>query len=83
MCGYEGIVVVCRPASSKLSGSTESLKMPIKMEKNAPEKGSKIVPAKEVKDKSKSSKKTDSNKKTSQVWELVWFRTHRFCNAWF
>ncbi|ENN79924.1 hypothetical protein YQE_03743, partial [Dendroctonus ponderosae] len=47
-----------RPASSKLSGSTESLKMPIKLEKNAPEKSSKVA-VKEAKEKSKSSKKTD------------------------
>ncbi|KAH1003809.1 hypothetical protein HUJ04_003663 [Dendroctonus ponderosae] len=55
-----------RPASSKLSGSTESLKMPIKLEKNAPEKSSKVA-VKEAKEKSKSSKKTDSNKKSSQT----------------
>lgn len=52
-----------RPASSKFSGSTESLKISINLEKNVPDKMSKS----EAKDRNKSSKKLDPPKKSSQV----------------
>lgn len=55
------LLYIFRPASSKFSGSTESLKIPINLEKNVPEKKS------VTKDPKKSNKKLDPPKKASQV----------------
>lgn len=57
---------IFRPVSSKFSGSTESLKIPLKLEKNVPESMVKIDTKAESKEK-KAIKKAENAKKNSQV----------------
>lgn len=58
---------IFRPVSSKFSGSTESLKIPLKLEKNVPESMVKIDTKAETKEKNKANKKAENAKKNSQV----------------